>query len=310
VRPTAKDWGLFFVCVSLWGSAYAMTRQALHHDAHPLIITAGRMWIATFLLHGVLSFARAKGKAPAATPNVQWKLALLGLFGGALPFAALSWSQTRIESGLVGILAALTPILVAATAWMVAPEDRLTPPKLIGVVIGFIGVVVLMGPTALSGLGSGDFLGQLAAASAAFAYAANTLLVRIGAPIPALEASAGWTLYGALFVTPFAIGLGGFATPPDAMGWAMIALLALGPTGIAAIAYFALIRSAGPSFATQTNYMLPLWAVALGAALFAERLGPNAYLALALIALGLFIAQDGVARTLRRLRSHAKTQSS
>ena len=214
-----------------------------------------------------------------------------GFVGAMLPFALLSWSQTRIESGLVGILAALTPILVGFTGPLLAREDRLTSGKVIGLLLGFAGVVVLMGPEALAGLGGPELLGQLAAAGGAVAYAINAIMARRGVEIPPLEAAAGWTFWGALFSTPFAIWT--WADPPEPMAWVMIVVLALGATGVASIAYFVLLRSVGPTFVSQTNYILPLFAVGLGALLFGERLDWNAAAALVLIGLGLITTQDG-----------------
>jgi drug/metabolite transporter (DMT)-like permease len=302
-RPSPTDWAMFTVCVVTWGSAYACVHVALAAEAQPWTIVAGRLWIATIALHAWLWFRRATGREPPSTPRSTGKLVALGLIGAALPFALLSWAQTRIDSGLVGILAALTPILVGFTGPLFANEERLTSGRILGLALGFAGVVVLMGPEALAGLGGPELLGQLAAAGGAVAYAVNALMARRGVEIPPLEAAAGWTLWGAVFATPFAFTT--WAGPPLPLAWVMIVVLALGATGVASIAYFMLLRSAGPTFVTQTNYILPLCAVALGAVLFGERLDWNAGAALVLIGLGLVTTQDGWRRFERFLRRPA-----
>jgi drug/metabolite transporter (DMT)-like permease len=282
---------LVAVCVATWGSAYACVHVALAERAQPWTIVAGRLWIATTALHLYLWARRAAGREPPPTPRSTGKLAMLGLVGAALPFALLSWAQTRIDSGLAGILAALTPILVGFAGPLFANEERLTAGRIVGLLLGFAGVVVLTGPEALSGLGGPELPGQLAAAAAAVAYAANAVMARRGADVPPLEAAAGWTFWGALYATPFA-----FLTwegPPLPLAWGMIVVLALGATGVASIAYFTLLRSVGPTFVSQTNYVMPLCAVGLGAALFGERLDWNAAAALVLIGLGLVTTQDG-----------------
>jgi drug/metabolite transporter (DMT)-like permease len=289
----AREWALFALCVALWGSAYAMVKTGLAHGAQPWVIVAGRLWIATLLLHVLLWRRRAAGQEPPKAPNTAGKLLILGVFGAALPFALLSTAQQSIDSGLTGIISAITPILVGVAAPLVTPGDRLTLWRVIGLGLGFGGVVTLIGPDALSGLGGPALFGQLAAAGAATSYAFNTLIARAGPPIPALEAAAGWTLYGALIATPFAVWQALTHGLPDGIGVGMIALLAVGPTAIAAVAYFHLLRIAGPAFVTQTNYAIPLWAVGLGALLFGERLGAHALAAGGLIALGLFVAQEG-----------------
>lgn len=291
-RPTPADWAAFAVCVATWSSAYACVRVALHSDAEPWTIVAGRLWIATAALHLYLWARRAAGKEPPPTPRSLGKLVSMGFIGAMLPFALLSWAQTRIDSGLVGILAALTPILVGFTGPLFAREERLTSGRIVGLLLGFAGVVVLMGPEALAGLGGPELLGQLAAGGGAVCYAINALMGRRGVDIPPLEAAAGWTLWGALFATPFAVLT--WAGPPQAMAWIMIGVLALGATGVASIAYFMLLRSVGPTFVSQTNYLLPLGAVGLGALLFGERLDWNAAAALLLIGVGLIATQGGL----------------
>lgn len=288
-----QNWALFALCVALWGSAYAMVKLALQHGADPWIIVAGRLWIATGLLHAFWMWRRHRNLEPPRTRRTSGKLALLGAFGAAIPFALLSFSQLHIDSSLAGIIAAMTPILVGATAPLVTPGDRVTLWRIVGLALGFAGVVVLMGVEALSDLGGAAVIGQLAAAGAAVSYAVNTLLTRAGATIPALEAAAGWTFFGALLSTPFAVHAAMTGALPDATGWALIVGLAVGPTAIASVAYFHLVHTAGPAFVTQTNYAIPLWAVALGALLFGERLAANALAAGLLIAAGLFVAHEG-----------------
>lgn len=293
---SASSWMLFFLCVALWGSAYAGVHVALEGGAPPWTIVAGRLWIAAGILNALLWMRRRQGKEPPPTKGVTVKLAFLGLLGASAPFALLSYAQQTISSGLAGILAALTPLLVGVAAPLVAPDERVTPNRIIGLLLGFAGVIVLTGADALKGLGGGAIIGQLAAAGAAIAYAINTLVARSGKPIPALEAAAGWIFFGALWSTPMALLTFGDAQL-DMNAVTMITLLGIGPTAIASIAYFHLLNTAGPSFVTQTNYVLPLWAVALGALAFGEVLHWNAALALLLIGLGLMTTQ-GLWRTL------------
>jgi drug/metabolite transporter (DMT)-like permease len=295
----AGEWAVFFFCVSLWGSAYALVETALAHGAPPAVIVAGRLWMATAMLHAFWFWRQSHG-APGRTAGVQGKLFGLGLFGTTLPFSLLSWGQQHIDSNLAGILAAITPLIVAGIAPFLGQDKRLSLARAAGLGLGFAGVVTLMGPEALSGLGGGGglvLLGQLAAAGAALSYAVNGLMARAGKPIPTLEASAGWTFYGALLATPFAVLAVFQGNLPAPAGWAAILALAIGPTALASVGYFWLVRRTGPTFVTQTNYAIPLWAVGIGALVMGERVSPQAFVALGLIGLGLFVAQDGV-RTL------------
>lgn len=292
-RPTASDWMLFAMCVVLWGSAYAMVRVALLHGATPWEIVAGRLWIATLFLHAFLWARRRRGAEPPRTPRARRKLLLMGLLGAALPFWLYSWAQLSAPSGLVGLYAAVTPLLVGFLAPIFARYERMNPTRIFGLLLGFAGVAALMAPTAF-GREHASLLAQAAAFAGAVCYAVNTLVARAGTEIPPLEAAAGWTLFGALLATPFAIGeVLAAGARPDPIAWLAILGLALGPTGVASIAYFSLVRSAGPVFVTQTNYLMPLWALGLGAIAFAEPVHTNALVALGLIITGLFVAQEG-----------------
>lgn len=292
-RPAPLDWALFCFCVATWGSAYAAVHVGLDFGAWPWLVVAGRLWLAAILLNIILWVRRALKQEPPPTPGQQGKLALMGVLGACAPFALFAYAQLEAPSGLVGLYSAVTPILVAGLAPFIAPEDRLTPAKAAGVLLGFAGVAVLMGPAALEGLGSASLLAQAAAALGAVCYAGNTLVARAGRPIPALESAASWTFYGALIATPFAFWTAPAAGAIQWQAYAAIGFLALFPTALASIAYFYLIRSTGVVFVTQTNYLLPLWALALGAIALREPLGMGAIAAFLLIVAGLFIAQEG-----------------
>jgi drug/metabolite transporter (DMT)-like permease len=290
IKPV--HWAAFALCVTLWGSAYAMVHVALSHGAPPAVIVGARLWISALILLVWLRVRSERLPPKAGWKDGRWPLLMaLGFLGATLPFTLLSWAQNSIDSGLAGILAAITPLIVAVAAPLVAPEDKLTIWRIAGFSLGFAGIVVLMGPSALAGLGGPMFLGQLAAAAAAVSYAANTLLARAGPAMPALSASAGWTLFGALWSTPFMVTDFIDGARPDSMAWTMILLLGIGPTAIASVAYFWLIRAAGPSFVTQTNFVIPLVAVTIGIIAFGEEPGINAFAALCLIGAGLWLAQ-------------------
>lgn len=293
MRLTGRDWTLFFVCVALWGSAYALVRVGLMNDAAPWQIVAGRLWAATLFLHAILFVRRRRGLEPPRTPRSRRKLLAMGLLGAALPFWLYSWAQLSAPSGLVGLYAAVTPLMVAFLAPFFAKSERLDAARVFGLALGFAGVAVLMGPSAFGGERDATLAAQAAAFLGAACYAVNALAARAGADIPPLEAAAGWTFFGAVFATPFGVGETLAGAHPNAVAYLAIAALALGPTGLAAIAYFALVRSAGPVFTVQTNYLMPIWALGLGAVAFGETIGINAIAAFALIALGLFVAQEG-----------------
>lgn len=293
-RPGVADWLLFFLCVALWGSAFAMVRVGLNDGATPWQIVASRLALATLFLNLVLAYRRARGLEPPPTPNKRPKLILLGLFGGTAPFAFFAFAQLGATSGLVGLYNALSPLLVAVSVPFVTPADHKPGASaFLGLLLGFCGVAVLMGPAAFGDFAHATLAAQAAATAAAVCYAVNALIARGGVQIPPLEAAAGWTAWGGILAAPFAIWDVVNGAAPGVAAWLAILGLALGPTGIASVAFFQLVRTAGPVFMTQTNYLLPLWALVLGAIAFGEQITTDAVIAFALIVLGLFIAQEG-----------------
>jgi drug/metabolite transporter (DMT)-like permease len=298
-RVSPASWALFFFCVATWGAAYGTVRYALEHDAAPWLIVAGRLWLATLALSLALAWRRRAGLEPPRTPKSRRKLIVMGLLGAVAPFGLYAWAQQYVPSGLAGLYAALTPLMVGVIAPLAATEERLTPNRVIGLLLGFAGVAVLMGPSAFGAASAAPLLPQLAVALAALSYAVNNLVARYGVQIPAFEAAAGWTFFGAIAATPFAVWQTVQVGWPTAQGWLAIIALAVGPTALASIAYFQLIRTNGPVFVSQTNYLLPVAALLIGAAWFGEPIAGNLVGALALIAAGLFVTQQGW-RALRR----------
>ncbi|MBI1250775.1 MAG: EamA family transporter [Alphaproteobacteria bacterium] len=290
---TPLSWALFFFCVAVWGSAYATVRFCLEHGAAPWLIVAARLWLATFALNLFLAWRHSAGKAPPPTPKARRKLFAMGLLGAVIPFGLYAWAQQYAPSGLAGLYSALTPLMVGVLAPLFAAEERLTLNRIIGLSLGFAGVAVLMGPAAFGAAHTTPLLPQLAVAAAAASYAINNLVGRMGASVPAIEAAAGWTFFGALSATPFAIWQTAQHGWPEPLAWVGIAALAIGPTALAAIAFFHLLRTTGPLFVSQTNYLLPVWAIVLGAMWFGETIAGNLIGALALIAAGLFVTQEG-----------------
>jgi drug/metabolite transporter (DMT)-like permease len=270
-----------------------MVRVALHDGAAPWEIVAGRLAISAVALNLLLRWRRARGLEPPPTPRSRRKLLILGVMGAAAPFALFSYAQLGATSGLVGLYGALSPLLVAGFIPLFTPADRPNSSGLVGLALGFAGVAVLMGPAAFGDFAQATLAAQIAAAIGAACYAVNTLVARGGVQIPPLEAAAGWTAFGALMSAPFAIWEAAQGAAPGPAAWLAIIGLALGPTGVASIAFFQLVRTTGPVFVTQTNYLMPLWALVLGALAFGETISVNAILALALIAAGLLVAQEG-----------------
>ncbi|MEM8986758.1 MAG: EamA family transporter [Pseudomonadota bacterium] len=294
--PSAKDWALLLSIVIMGGSSFALIRLAID-AAPPVWVGAIRLWIAAGLLY-VLMRASGRRLPPffIKDKDGDWRMepkwrsmSAVGVVGGALPFMLIPWAQQYIDSSLAGIYMAVMPLSTVGLAYIFA-DETISLRKAAGFCLGFVGILILMGPSALAQAGRGNFLAEAAILCAANLYAIASIITRRAPEMSARSFAAGSILVGAVFATPPVI----WVSPPTDFSFssgAAIVALGLFPSGLASISIISLVRSAGPGFMSLSNYLTPLWAVALGIIFFTESLSSNAVIALAVIFSGLLISQ-------------------
>ena len=222
----------------------------------------------------------------------HWKpLLIYSIVEIVLPWPLIGFGEQRVTSGLAAILIAAVPLVVALMALRVDPEERAEGSRLIGLLIGFAGVVVLLG---LDVAGRpGELLGAFAILLAAVGYAAGPMIIkhRLGTmnPLGPVTASMGISM---LILTPPAL-----ASAPTAMPSSdtivSVLVLGLACSALAFLLFFALISEVGPGRATVITYVNPVVAVALGVTLLGEGLGPSAVAGLLLILAGSWLSTGG-----------------
>ena len=293
-RPLSH-WLLLFALVAMWGSAFMMTGIAVRGFA-PAPLVAIRLALAALLLAGLVL---ARGQRFPTNPRF-WLFSLaISLAGNCVPFWLITFGQQRVDSSLAGILMGVMPLTTMVLAHFFVRGERLTPSKASGFLLGFVGLIVLIGPQALLELrGEGtQLLHQLAILGGAICYAINAILARHRPPADPLVAAAGVMLAGSLVMLPF----GGPSAPqalaaaPAASFAAMIAL-SLVATAIATVVFLKLVTVAGPSFTSFINYLIPVWALLMGMTFMGERPEPTTLLALALILGGIGLGEIGQRR--------------
>lgn len=291
-RRPLLHWLLLLALVVMWGSSFLLNKVALAALA-PTDLVAGRMVIAAVTLGFVLVVLRRT----LPKDGRLWRFFLaMALMGNVLPFWLIAWGQQRIDSSLAGILMAIMPLTTLLLAHFFVAGERLTPWRGAGFLLGFLGIVVLMGPEALLELrGTGTALvSQLAVLGGAMCYAVNAVIARHRPKSDALSATTGVTLVACLFVVPIAAlqGPTPLAEITPAAGLA-VAALGLVSTAFATILFFKLIAQAGPTFMALINYLIPPWAVAIGMVFLDERPSWSALAALALILSGIALSEAG-----------------
>jgi drug/metabolite transporter (DMT)-like permease len=286
-----SDWLILLVLALIWGGAFMFIGVAVKH-VHPLTYVWLRLSIAALAMW---TFLRMKGQ-PLGLPRQVWgSMLLLALLNNALPFTLFGWGQTHIASGLASILNATTPIWGVVVAHLFTRDERMTPRKIAGVLLGFGGVATMLGPTLLANVGT-DALAQLACVTASLSYALAAVWARrfrrMG--LSPISVTTGQLTAGALMMLPLALFIDQPWTQPfpPVTAVAAITALALLCTAFGYVLYFRLIDRAGATNALLVTLLVPPVAILLGALFLSEQLAVQDFLGLGLIALGL-AAIDG-----------------
>lgn len=292
--PGLKGWGGLGVLALTWGSAFAFIAVGVQ-TLPPSLVAFGRLALAALLL-SAWTLHQRRTLPPLRDRRWSW-FAALGFFGNTLPFVLIAIGQRETPSGVAGILMGMTPLAIIAAAHFVLPNERLTAWKAAGFLIGFSGIVMLMGPSALDGMMSSSFLMQLMIFGATLAYATNAILYQAGPETSPSVVAAASLICAAVLAAPLAAYDLLFGPPitPSLASVGAVAALGVFPTALAAIVYMGIARKVGAAFIALVNYAVPVVAALVGAAL-GESLGLNAWLALAVILAGIFVARRGSVR--------------
>jgi len=287
----------------IWGASFMATTVALQGSG-PLMVVAIRLCLGASLLVSV-AYATGHGLPPVrGRPAGRiWVFVLaMALCSNVIPFALLSWGQQVVASGFAGVCMAAVPLLILPLAHFFVPVERLSLRRLVGFLIGSLGVVVLIGPGAFRSTGNEmELLARLACIGAACGYAVGSILTRLCPAVDLLALAAAVLLVAATVFTPYALYVEGL---PDAMPLqSVLALLFLGllPTGVAQVLLVQVVRDAGPVFMSLLNYQVPVWSVFFGMTILAEPLPPSLLMAMLLILAGMGLSQFGaLSRLFRR----------
>ncbi len=299
-HPTGRSWLMVAALGLIWGSTFMVIEVTLR-GITPLWLAAGRIGFAALLTTAI--WAMQGAKLFEKGPRPPWiTLAIIGALSSAVPFMAISWGQQYVTSGFAGVSMAGVALMVLPLAHFMVPGDRLTRRKTLGFLIGFAGVVVLIGPGAFASSGATtEGLGRLALLGAAACYALSSVLMRRLPPVDAIGLSAVTLIIGAVVVIAASLAVEGPPPLPDQRTLILLAGLGLIPTAGANLLRVLVIRTAGPTFMSLTNYQVPIWSVIMGTIFLGEPLNPNLFLALALILTGVALSQWGA---LSRLFGH------
>jgi drug/metabolite transporter (DMT)-like permease len=292
----ATSWTMLLALSALWGGSFFFFK-VLVEEYPPFTVVLGRVGFAAIALNLLLVL-----RGEAMHRALPWgQFAVMGLLNNLFPFVMIVFGEMRISSGLASILNATTPVFGVLVAHVLTANEKLTVPRAAGVAFGFAGVAVLIGPSALSGLGGGDLVGEGACLLAALSYAFAGIYGRRFRGIAPLKVATGQITASAVLLLPVAAVVDRFWTlpAPSAGAWGAFAGISLFCTALAYLLYFRILARAGATNLLLVTFLLPVSALLLGWLALGETIAPRAFGGMALIGLGL-AAIDG--RMLRVLR--------
>ncbi len=264
---STKNWIKFIFLGLACGSAFMWIKIALR-EVDPFMLVFFRIFFAAIGLGVYFLFIRRR-----LNLHWWWVYAFIGFFNIAFPFTLISWAETHISSGMASILNSTVPIFTMIIASIFYKQDKLTLPRGIALVVGFIGVLILS-YTKLEGNSEFQTLGIIAMLVASCSYAASAVFARrFDRFVSPEDHSIGQILAALVFMTPaMFITNSPLHLPKSPVTWTALVWLGLVVSFIAAIVWFRMIYDVGPSRASMMIYMFPLVGVLLGITFLGERL--------------------------------------
>jgi drug/metabolite transporter (DMT)-like permease len=287
--PTFKNWLSLLLLILLWGTSFMFTAVSLESFS-PVAIVSLRVLIAAIIL---TLFMYAKGWRLPVDPLAWAVFLLLGIMGNLLPFFLISTGQKDISSGITGLLMAFMPLATMILAHYFVLGESLNRFKVFGFVLGITGVVIVLWPS-LVGAHS-NLLSGLLILLATFSYAINAILVRRLPSYNPVVTAAGVMIISSIVIVPLWL----WQDLPWQQNYSLKATLSMlwlgvGPTAFGTILLFAVIATAGPTFLSYINYMIPIVAYFTGVLLLGEAIEWQSLAAMLLIILGIALTRKRV----------------
>jgi drug/metabolite transporter (DMT)-like permease len=301
INPTmsAAEWAMLVTLSVLWGGSFFFNAIAVE-ALPPFTVVAVRVTLGAALLYLVV---RATGRSMPTDWPTWSALAAMGILNNVVPFCLIAWGQTHIGAGLASILNATTPLFTVIVAHLFTYDERMTAARVVGVVVGFVGVAVMMGLDLVADAG-GHLLAELAILAASASYALSAVYARRFSRrgLPPLVAATGQIAAAAAIMLPLSLIIDRpwtLPTPPAEAVGAMVGLAALS-TCAAYVIYYRVLATAGAVNLMLVTFLIPVSAILLGTLILGERLAAHHLFGMAAIGVGLAVIDGRPLAMLRR----------
>jgi drug/metabolite transporter (DMT)-like permease len=293
---------VLFVSV-IWGAAFLSVRISL--DGYGPVTVAALRTLVAFLVLLAISVPLGQGLSTVPGRAGWFAATTIGIVSLAVPFSLLSWGQQFAPSAFAGVAMGAVPLLILPLVAIFSPEEGIGPRRIFGLVLGFIGLLVLIGPAAIEAHDTSwqSLWGQIAFFGAALCYAAGSVMMRRAPAMPPLALATSTLGVAAAILVPLALLIEGIPQAWPFRPTTALLYAALFPTALAAVIRVHVIRTAGSLFMSIAGYLVPVWAVIFGIAFLNEDLPGRLFLSLTLILLGIAISQSRAIQDLFRKKA-------
>ena len=293
MKPT--EWGMLILLSIFWGGSFFFVEIALR-DFQPFTVVFLRVTLAALILIVVVYI---RGHRMPASPKAWGAFFVMGALNNAIPFSLIVWGQTRIDSGVASILNATTPIFTVILAHLLTSDERLTLRKILGVLIGFLGVYIMMKPELKDGF-SWRGLGQIAVLGATVSYGFAGIYGKRFKQTSPIVNSAGMLICSSLMMIPFAVIIDSpWLLNPSLEAVAAVFGIAIISTAMAYLLYFRILAAAGATNVLLVTFLIPISALLLGVGVLGEVINVLEYIGMGCIFFGLMVIDGRAMRLIK-----------
>lgn len=279
----AKDYRDLFLLAAIWGSSFLFMRLGVA-EFGPFALTEVRLGLSALML---LTVAALRGRLGTIRQHAR-HIGVVGIFAAGIPFACFSYASQSVPAGVMAVINAVTPLCGALIAWLWLRE-QLTPARILGLAVGFSGILVLVWDDLSFGPGTMG-AGVLACLFASVCYGiAASYTTRYLKGVDPIALAAGSITSAALFVLPAAVIMWP-DTPVSAGSWLAGSALALLCTGVAYIIFYGLVDRVGATRSITVTFLVPLFGILWGALILHEPLTLRMLTGTAVVLLGTLLA--------------------
>lgn len=280
-----KEWLLLMVLSILWGGSFLFVEIAVK-QIKPFTLVFARVSLASFVL---LLIIYLTGRKMPSSPFLWLSFLILGVFNNLIPFSLIAWGQTRIDSSLAAILNATTPIFSVVLAHFLTREERMNFNRIVGVLCGWLGVIILIGIKAFKTMDI-EFLSQIAILIASCSYALAAIFGRRFKDMDSIIVAAGMLCCSSIMLLPLSLIFDHpWQMQISIKTLACVISLSVVSTAFAYLIYFYILAKSGATNILLVTFLIPVSAIFLGMTILNEQLRYSDFAGMLLIFIGLII---------------------